>query len=208
MRKFAKMAVAAAIAGMAMVAQAGIVIDDFSIDQGHDANDVLLFDNTNNTTGFRQSVNGATANIIGGQRDLYVEKIADGSGRIEASVEGSKYRYSTPEGTAGTAFLKWDGQNEANLGIIAGDQTAFMGTLDATGLGGQNLKAGGNAFVINVFHSDIGFRFALTVFSGVFGEKWTTLLLEAEPHNLGLPAGSPILFADFEGATDVAGSTS
>ena len=43
MKKFAKMAVAAAIAGMAMIAQATIVIDDFSVDQGTDGlGDILL----------------------------------------------------------------------------------------------------------------------------------------------------------------------
>ena len=206
MKKFAKMAVAAAIAGMAMIAQATIVIDDFSVDQGTDGlGDILLRDTTINGLGKYSSVNGATTSIIGGQRDLYVEKIGGGSGGIESIVESSMYKYSTPSGAAGTAFLKWDGMNEAVTGtVFNGSQATFLGTLSAGGLGGQNFKLGGNAFKIDVQEADIGFDFAMTVFSS--GGRSTTLVLASVAHSGGLPDSSPIRFADFEGATDVGGS--
>lgn len=206
MKKFAKMALAAAIAGFGLVAQAGIVIDNFSVAQGTNVDEVLLFDATvANASGFYQSVNGSTSDIVGGQRDLYVEKTSGGSGRVEASVENGLYRYSTPTGAAGTGFLKWDGQNEANVNTIqSGTQASFLSTLDAIGLGGLNLNAGGNAFLINVIESDIGFDFAMTVFTDA--THWTTLVLAAAAHHLGVPGPDPIHFADFEGATDAVGS--
>lgn len=207
MKKFVKMAVAAAFAGMAMVAQAGVVIDNFAVGQGTDGfGDILLRDTSINGLGKYQSVNGAGTSIIGGQRDLYVEKIGGGSGGVESIVEGGLYKYSTPAGAAGTAFLKWDGTNEASPGTIySGSQGAFLSTLNPIGLGSQNFWAGGNAFLINVEESDIGFDFAMTVFSS--GGRWTTLVLAAVAHSGGLPDSDPIDFIDFEGLTDVAGST-
>lgn len=211
MRKIAKLAIAAAIAGMAMVSQAGIVIDNFNVAQGLDGfGEPVLTDGSANGSGKYSSVNGATTDIIGGQRDLYIEKISGGPGFMTALVANGAYSYSTPATnplTVGTAFLKWDGQNEASPGTIYnGNQAAFLATLNPTGLNNTDLKAGGNAFRIDVLDSDLGFTFGLTVFSGAFGQNWTTLLLASAAHAGGLPASSPILFADFEGATDVAGS--
>lgn len=209
MKKFAKMALAAAVASFSFAASANLVLDDFSVAQGSDVNDVYLYDSVvSGGSGFYQSVNGSTANIVGGQRDLYVEKLGGGSGRIEASVEGGLYRYSTPTGAAGTAYLKWDGQNATPAAsvndVTAGTQVDFLNTLDATGLGGLDFSAAGNAFLINVLESDIGFRFAITVYTDA--DRWTTLLIESASHHLGLPASEPIHFVDFEGATDEAGS--
>ena len=207
MKKFAKMALAAAIAGLGFAAQAGVVIDDFSVDQGR-FNPSKLIDDTVDGLGVYSSVNGSTANILGGQRDLYVEKVSGGDGDMRALVSAGAYSYSTPSTvpkTVGSGFLKWDGQNELTTDtLMSGSKAAFLTTLNPFGLGGQDLNATGNAFLIDVIDSDLGFTFGLTVFSGA---KWTTLVLAATSHSGGVPASSPILFSDFEGATDTTGST-
>ncbi len=130
-----KLAIAAAIAGMAMVSQAGIVIDNFNVAQGLDGfGEPVLTDGSANGSGKYSSVNGATTDIIGGQRDLYIEKISGGPGFMTALVANGAYSYSTPATnplTVGTAFLKWDGQNEASPGTIYnGNQAAFLAIIE------------------------------------------------------------------------------
>jgi len=213
MRKFAKMAVAAAIAGMALVSQAGIVIDDFLVGQGVVGSVQVLRDTTVNGSGFYSSVNGASTSIIGGQRDLFVEKsgLANSSGAVSTVVELGSYLYSTDSNTFGNSILKWDGKKDVfgvdaplEPTVTAGSRASFLGTLNPFGLGGIDLAATGNAFLITVKDSDLGFFFGLTVFTS--DTEWTTLLLAAAAHSNFLPASSPILFADFAGVANEAGT--
>jgi len=209
MKKFVKLAIAGLIAGAGLAAQAGIVIDDFSIGQGvTGAGVILLEDKTNNGTGFYSSVAGPAANIIGGERDMFIHKIGIGSSNIPAVstyVDSGSLYYSTASNAAGQAIIKWDGVNDANAGAtVAGGVGTFLGTLNPLGLASLDLKATANAFRIDVQEADLGFDFALTVFSSA--TNWTRLILASVAHMGGLPASSPIMFADFEGGTDVAGS--
>jgi hypothetical protein len=206
MKHFLKMAVAAVVAGAAFAAQSSIVIDDFTVASPTvDVPNIGTFsafsDGTVNGLGIYGSQNGALTSIIGGQRDMFIEKVSGGQGIMAAQVASGQYSYSTPNANplvVGKGFLKWDGQNGVDGSVISGSQANFLATLDPTGLGGVNLYDGGNAFRIDVVNSDLGFDFALTVYSSAV--DFTTLVLQSAAHLNGVPASSPILFADFEGA--------
>lgn len=186
------------------------MIDDFSVKQGLTGSipNLADFDETDGL-GLYSSVNGLESQIIGGQRDVYVEKTGVtgtdlGAGSVQAVVSGGKFAYSTPEDAIGTSYLKWDGQNSAvNALPTVGNQADFLSTLDTAGLGDRNFEVGGNAFLIDVLHNDLEFQFAMTVYSNG-GTQWTTLLLASKVHP-GNP-NEPIHFADFEGVTDVGGT--
>ncbi|MBK9237032.1 MAG: hypothetical protein IPO19_13955 [Rhodoferax sp.] len=68
MKKFVKMAVAAAIAGLSLAAQADLVIDDFTTDQAY------LTDTVLDASGLSSQACGA--GIIGGCRDLFSRRQA------------------------------------------------------------------------------------------------------------------------------------
>jgi len=87
MRKFVKMAVAAAIAVSSLSSYAVLVIDDFTVVQG---NPNLLKDDTANGLGFFNSAIGPVANIIGGERDIFIESLTtDGAGAaVKVNVFG------------------------------------------------------------------------------------------------------------------------
>jgi hypothetical protein len=202
MSKFAKTAVAALIAGLSFTASATLVIDDFSVNQ---ANPSLLKDDTANGSGFWNSATGSTANIIGGERDIFIESLStDGFGAaVKVAVNSDLLKYSTEASASGRSVIKWDGTNSATGATVqAGTEGAFMSTL---GMGlGANLLLEGNAFKLRVKESDLGFDFALTVFSSY--TDYTTLVLKSEEHNNFLPDNTPILFADFAGPTGWVGA--
>lgn len=199
MKKFAKMAIAALVVGISFAAQAGLVIDDFSVQQGVPG---LLVDSTANGSGLYNSAAGA--GILGGERDMFVTALTtDGFGAaVGANVSGGLLKYSTDTAASGRSILKWDGTNGI-AGVTAGSEAAFMGTLNPFGLGGVNLAATGSAFLINVKESDLGFDFALTVFTS--DTEWTMLVLASAAHHLWLPSSSPIDFADFLGGAGEVG---
>lgn len=211
MKKFGKIAVAALLGCAALAAQASIVIDDFNVatptvyDANSDAFVSVFSDGSANGTGRYGSQNGALTSIIGGQRDVFVEKVSGGPGTMVVQVAAGQYSYSTPNANpliVGKGYIKWDGQNGVDGSVITGSQGDFLSTLNPTGLytgsQGIDLYDGGNAFRIDVVNSDLGFDFALTVFTDAL--NWTTLVLQSVAHTNGLPVSSPILFADFEGA--------
>lgn len=208
MNRFAKMAVAALIAGTALVSHAVVVIDDFSVGQGTTGGSLplTLIDNTNNGSGFYNSVTGPNTSIIGGERDMFIQKIGIGNSlltSVNTYVDSSILYYSTDSNAAGRSILKYDGVTGSST-VSAGTEADFMGTLNPFGLGGLDLNASGDAFKIIVKESDLGFRFSMTVFTSP--TEWTTLLLAAVDHNNYFPESSPIKFVDFEGAIDTIGS--
>lgn len=204
MKKFAKMAIAAAVAGLSLVAQAGIVIDDFSVNQGvNGSNIVLLKDASSDGSGVYNSATGATNSILGGERDIFVTKIGNGNiSEVSAYVDSGTFFYSTASGSYGTSIIKWDGVNGVS-GVQSGTVADFNATTDPTGLGNLNLAGSGNAFAIDVYNSDLGFDFALTVFTSA--TQWTRLVLASADHNNGVPGPDPIHFADFMLGTDTTG---
>ena len=193
MKKFVKMAVAAVVVGMSFAAHANLVIDDFSTNQGVG----LLSDSTADGSGLYNSAAGA--GILGGERDLFITALTtDGFGAdVGTNVSGGLLKYSTDTGASGRSILKWDGVNGI-AAVTGGSEAGFMGTLNPFGLGGVDLAATGSAFLIRVKESDLGFDFALTVFTSP--TEWTMLVLASAAHDNWLPASSPIDFADFLGA--------
>lgn len=138
MIKFSRLAVAAA-AALSLQAHA-LVIDDFTVSQPSAQDSVIGGGGqwTNSTAGNQPS-------IIGGQRDVFVERVGgvspSGDGRIFASVPGDGFfRLSQDSDVAGRAILRWDGANTGE-------------DINTSGLGGQNLAAAGNVFIFD-FKSD------------------------------------------------------
>lgn len=126
MNKFSKLAAAAALAVAGVGAQAAFVIDDFSTTQAT-VGDHTTGDGGN---GFHQVCG---VGIIGGCRDLYVEKFGsaadDGFAGVRSFVAGGRLSYSQDTGQNGVGIVRWDGANVANA-------------IDTAGLGGADLTAG------------------------------------------------------------------
>ncbi len=203
MKKFAKLAVAALVAGLSIGAQANLVIDDFNVDQTN-----LPEDKTNDGLGYFSSVTGATSSILGGERDLFVSKIG-GSPAFEnirgvsANVAGGTLGYSTDASVSGRSIIKWDGQQN-QVGVASDTETNFRNTLNANGLGGINFNNYGSSFLITVINSDLGFDFSLKVYTDA--NNWTELVLASQAHLNGVPAPSPISFADIVGGANEMGT--
>jgi len=179
MKNIAKMAIAAAIAGLSIAAQANLVIDDFSTSQP------ILRDITTGDGGL-SSTTALTPGIIGGYRDLFVTKIGapidDGSLGVSIVVNGAapgRLGFSSDTGQNGYGIVRWDGSHFDGFA-----------TIDATGLGGLNLNAAGNAFEITVLSADLGFPFRLTAYTDAL--NYTTLDLFS-----GGPGTFLVTFADF-----------
>ena len=132
MKKFLKIAVAAT-AMIAAQAHAGLVIDDFS------SGGFGIMDLTTLGGGVW---NTSLGTMIGGSRDVYIEKLVssttNGTDGVRASVNTTDktFRFSQDSDQAGTARIIWDGNATA------------QGTIDTVGLGasGQNFSAVSSAF--------------------------------------------------------------
>lgn len=201
MKNFTKFALTALIAGMTMAAQASVVIDDFDVNQGVGQ----LSDSSADGSGVYNSVTGPTSSILGGERDMFISALtADGFGAgVSTNVSGGLLKYSTDTGASGRSILKWDGVNGV-AGVSTGSEVDYLATLNPTGLGGLNLAASGSGFKIKVKESDLGFDFAITVYTDA--THWTTLVLSSEAHHNFLPDNTPIDFADFFGAANEVGT--
>lgn len=177
MKKFAKMAIAAAIAGLSMGAQA-LVVDDFNVAQ------TTLTDATANGSGFASTQNGALTSIIGGNRDLFVNKDSGASTTlsVDLGVLGGFMAYSQDTLQNGFGVVRWDGTSTGALdGTSLDTSTAmtlagFDATFNPTGLGNQNLIGAGTAFEITVLDSDLGFPFTLFAYTdGANYSSFTTV---------------------------------
>jgi hypothetical protein len=201
MKKFAKFALTALIAGMTMAAQASVVIDDFDVNQGVGQ----LSDSSADGSGVYNSVTGPVSSILGGERDMFITALTtDGFGaQVSTNVSGGLLKYSTDTGASGRSILKWDGVNGV-AGVSTGSEANYLATLNPTGLGGLDLAASGSGFKIKVKESDLGFDFAITVYTDA--THWTTLVLSSEAHHNFLPDNTPIDFADFFGVANEAGT--
>lgn len=157
MKKFAKMLAIAAFAGLSFAAQASAVLDDFSVD-----NDYVTDHSTGD--GGVWSTSAYSDSIIGGYRDIYVEKVSGTNTHLGGTVGVSEggFSMSSDSGQSVTATIRWDGANTSD-------------TTDYTGLGGINLYDYGNAFEITVETQDVDFTFSITVYTDE--THWTTLYL-------------------------------
>lgn len=182
MKKFAKMAVAAAIAGMAMAANATLLIDDFNTGL------VELTDFTSGTQGYSA---GAGGTMIGGFRDVWVNKIGNNivdpstsaTRATSLSIAGGVMGFSNGTGTQGQTILRWDGTSLASAGTDNQDKAAFDAQrgFNLNGGAGYDLPTFGNAFKFDVVQSDIDFEFTLTLFTSA--TSWTSVTLTAGRNN-------------------------
>lgn len=169
MKKFAKMAVMAAIAGFSFAASAGVVIDDFTTGQ------TALVDNSGNSSGFTSQVGGS--GIIGGFRELFVTKTNPSStsnfSTVSIGAEAGSLYFSESNSTTGYAVVRWDGSKATSA---ADYQSNVVSGIDYTGLGGEDLtKDGANAFSLSVSTADHGFPFELYAFTDK--DNWAKLTI-------------------------------
>ena len=160
MFKISKLASVAALALAAAGAQAGIVIDDFSVAQSG------IVDDTTTGGGIWAAQAGPSASIIGGYRDLFVEKNDDPSAtndtfyRVAAQVSGGVLSYSQDTGTAGQGLVRWDG---ANAGA----------SVDKNGLNYADLSTNAIGVRITIISADLNFPLGLTVWTDADNDTMT-----------------------------------
>lgn len=157
MKKFTKIAITAAIAGLSIAAQAGLVIDDFSVDQ------TFLSDTTTDGTGFASSSVTSTS-ILGGDRDLFVIRTGGtGTQPVSTGVETDILSFASPPNVNGYAVVRWDGTESGITDGGAYTQAAF----DATNVFGlsANLNDYGDAFQLSIVFADMNFPFRLTAYT-------------------------------------------
>lgn len=166
MSKFSKMAAAAALAFVGAHAQAELVIDAFTVSQP-----IAVDTSTGDGGVWTHSTAGNFASIVGGQRDIFVNKLTDsaddGNLGVRAFVstggaEGPRFNFSQDEGQAGFGILRWDGANTTaavDYGACAlGLSGGITGSCDA----GLDLTGFGNSFVFE-FKTDAGVVVPFTV---------------------------------------------
>jgi hypothetical protein len=181
-----KMLASAFAVAVSFGAQA-IVIDDFTVSQG------LITDNVVNATGSSSSQNGPAANILGGQRDLFVIEMSDNgntSTGVSMDVFGGELGFSNATGQAGVGIIRWDGSTNTSFGAVGVDAGTTLAnaisSVNATGLGIVNLAGVGFGFVIEVISADLGFNFQLQAYSNA--NNWSSFTTSAlGPGNFFIP---------------------
>lgn len=190
MKKFAKVALAAAIAGLSFAASAGtILIDDFNTQNQY------ISDHTTDGNGVWDS-SAFSSNILGGYRDIFATKLGDsstdtnfpfpGTG-VEMFVNGGFLSFNTAVGDNATGIVRWDGNN-TNAAI------------NATGLGGVDFTSA-TAFKVTVKNSDQGFPFAIEAYTDA--THWSRLIVYSDAVTNFIPDTSPIDFVDFLGGANL-----
>lgn len=180
-----KLAAGAAAVLFSLGAHAEIVVDLFTTDQA------TISDNDGAAGGgATSSVIGA--DILGGERDLLIDQIAQ-DGPTDPSIESSigvavsRLAFSNDTGAMGIGEVQWDGADGS-------------GVLDPTGLGGIDLTDGGtlNAFLVETISSDANWNFEVIAYSDA--TNWTRISFAATE----VPSGTgPVLSTiSFEGFTN------
>lgn len=163
MKKFAKLAAAALLAGASLTSHANLLIDDFSQSQ------TTITDMVTDTTSvFSQSV--YSSSIIGGYRDLFVNKIGDSlddgelGGKI--GVANGRMSFSSDSEQSIEGKIRWDGVNSGSTINATGLQTGGFGIDFASAAVG---------FEITVLSADLGFPFTLTAYTDALNFSSLTL---------------------------------
>lgn len=151
MIKFSRVAAAVALALTSGVALALPVIDDFSVAQ-------LKIEDTLTGDGVVWAVQVEGADILGGYRDVYVEKTKlsndDTFAGVTAATFNGSLSYNENSEQAGVGVIRWDG-------ISTG------GDVNTSGLGGLDLTAFGSALNVLVLDADDSSPLTFTVWSGI-----------------------------------------
>lgn len=147
MQKFLKSAIALAAIGGAMQAQAELVIDKFNVGVGAGNQ----FVQSTGAIQYSTSAVTTSANILGGQRDVIVQRttapVGDTDSRVSAvvNVTDNLFRFSQDTSTAGYSILRYDGTS-----TVASDP------INTSGLGSICVSCSAVGFVFK-FGSDSGF---------------------------------------------------
>jgi hypothetical protein len=122
---------------------------------------------------------GTGADILGGYRDLYVEKFS-GSGTQasqlavdQVSPTDGRLLFSNGTGTIGKGIVQWDGDDNSS-------------SLNYTGLGGIALP--GDRFISTVFDADLGFQYSIGVYTDASNYSILTAYSQFEVGTTGTPA--------------------
>lgn len=178
-----KLAAGAAAVMLSLSANAAIVVDLFTTDQA------TISDNDGAVGGgATSSVSGA--DILGGERDLLIDQIAQ-DGPVDPSIQSSigvavsRLAFSNDTGAQGVGEVQWDGADGS-------------GALDASGLGGIDLTDGGtlNAFLVETISSDANWNFEVIAYTDA--TNWTRISFAATSVPTGTgPHFSTIAFSGF-----------
>ncbi|MEK8053321.1 PEP-CTERM sorting domain-containing protein [Ideonella sp. DXS22W] len=204
MSKLSKFA-AAVLALGAVAAQASVVIDLFDqpstvdLDDASDPNfKYVAKDKTVNSKFTWATQYGPTGGAIGSYRDLGVSK-TNGTQSSKLFVADGYLQFANNPLQSSTGVVRWDG---AGTGAgTTGDMTGVTDTgnaytgLNYTGLGGVNLAAQADQFQFTVLSSDLGFTFALEVYTD--STHWSRIVFESQAHSFLSPSGTPIPFTAF-----------
>lgn len=208
-RLIAQLALAATLS-VGAGAHAALVVDNFS-----STAQALLSDMTTGDGGLSSTACGV--DILGGCRDIYVQKIAasadDGSSGVSAGVNVASpgtFRYTQDAGQHGFGIVRWDGAHFDGFG-----------TLDYTGLGGVDFTALGSELIFHGFdrpaapftvnmYTDAGNWTSTTLMSNGTGDlsvAFSTLLSGIGPGVLGHAQAGAANFASV-GALEIIFNTS
>ena len=222
MKTFAKVAVAAAVAGLGLAAHA-TVVDTFNLPPVGaqsliDSSPYVAVPATTatNQIGYANTFSGSSSDIIGGYRDLFVSKIGlpdKPNSSVTLNVADGSLNYSSTSNAYGFGIVRWDGANLGNPALLpASPESApvsanqFNSTLNLAGLSNVNLLASSSAFSLGVDYSDFGFGLALEVYTDA--THWSKLLLHAittDPDGNGtdVPYTETVAFNDFLGVPNL-----
>ena len=182
-----KMLKAVAIAALTVFGSANAAVisnvDLFSQNQAQTADGVI---DGNSISSQVQATGPNVGTILGGYRELIVEKKADNlsdtstfpfndiDALIKMKVIGGNLNYSTDSGVRGTGIVRWDGATQS----LTGGPTQ---AIDVTGLGGVNL---GNVltdqFALTTIFSDAGFTFRIEAYTSA--TQWTAVDIVSNQH--------------------------
>lgn len=191
MIKFSKLAAAVALVVAGSAAHAVAVIDDFSVGQAR-AEDL-----TTGGVAVWSPQTAFDAGILGGYRDLWVNKTADsstnGSLGVRAIVINGALSYAQDSaGSAGTGHVVWDGK-ASGAGLAANDYVT------TNGLGGTSLLGLGTGIRVKVIAADIAFPFSFNVWTDDANNG--SYLLHTATTNAAVGAGTyDLFFTGFGGA--------
>lgn len=190
--KKTKLALAAAAFAASFGAHA-MTIDLFETQQA------TLIDYNNAVGGLSSSVSTAGTDIIGAERDLFVDAL---SGANAGDAIGSKIgvtsagylNFSNDSGVTGTGRVQWDG-TDGNIAV------------NPTGLGGIDLTMGGmiNAFELTTISADANWFFEIWLYTNA--TTWTQISFASTEVISGEP--SVVSYIPFAGFTNsvLCGST-
>lgn len=151
--------VAAITALTASAGASALTIDLFDVNQGE------IIDHNVNGLGTWSTQTGATSSIIGGVREMFVERtggtaVQGGTGvagSVAASVEGSNYSFSSATQTAGLGVIRYDG-----VGVDGVAPGSFGSNVLDFGLSADFSSL--TSLLIDVIFADQGFKFSLALY--------------------------------------------